>query len=151
MCFNKLDYQYSSQCLRKWNKEEKEYFHVNLTQNKKPKLNWKQNIGAEKMLSCYEHLLLSWRNWVRFPVPTWWLKTICNSSCNCSNVPLWLRWTSGIYLVNIHTCKQKKKNHTYQIKIGDLKKWSQINFPLYMKIHRLKCVRMQRPGVVIRL
>jgi hypothetical protein len=45
-----------------------------------------------------EHWLLLQRTRVRFPAPTWWLITICNSSSRV--------WAAGMHVMYTYTCRQ---------------------------------------------
>ena len=50
--------------------------------------------GLERWLSCGgEHWLLLQRLLVRFPAPTWPIRTVCNSSSRGSDFLFWLTWT----------------------------------------------------------
>ena len=65
---------------------------------------------------------------VQFPVTTWELTTIYNSSSRRSNALFWFLWTSSTYVVYRPTCRQNTYMHKNNLKINKL--CNPLNFPV---------------------
>lgn len=65
---------------------------------------------AERWLGSWEYLLLLPRTWNRFPAPTWWLTTICNSSFREAGLQMSSKSTAHKWCTYIYTSKTQNKN-----------------------------------------